>query len=379
MSARDQRPEDSPELSGEGREKDQPEDVTDLPTDIPDMEPQGFLPPPDAPKGADEKAAAGDDPRDPDTEEGTEGSIAKQELGEPEPTVEADSEADLTATIDSTDPGVRPAAARGTPAAAQAGDEVLSGPVIGALVVGLVLGLGLAWMTSDLWRAPAQPATVEVPPTPQPAEAVEPEPVVEPVVEAVEAEEAEAEEAEAAEAEAAEAADGEGEEPAEAEGTVEEPVEAAEGAVEEPAGDADGTVEEPAGDAAPPVEEATADATAPEEPAAPVLASGDFDPRVKGELQTFYFDDHFWWQFDFQSPDPLVLRWIAPDGAVGLDGYSCANRINSEVGRCYVGQHLTRFASKPGMWKLQACSNMDYTACAVVDQFEVQEGLKPTK
>ncbi len=390
MSARDQRPEDSPD-----REKEQPEDVTDLPTDIPDMEPQGFLPPPDAPRG---EAAAAEDPPDPGTEDGVAAS-REQDL-EPDPTVEAD-DPDLSATLDSTDPGVRsvertePAgetedallsgstdpgvrSVERTEPAGETEDALLSGPVLGALAVGLALGLGLAWMTSDLWQTP-EPAPVEPTPPVQPAvvEAVV-EPVVEPVVEAEVAEEGDAEEL-AAEDEAVE--DAEAEEPAEdAEG--EEAAEDAE--AEEPAEDAE--VEEPTEEtveeapAEPSAEEATVEVT-PSEEAPPVAAtaSGDFDPRVKGELKTFYYDDHFWWQFDFESPDPLVLRWIAPDGAVGLEGYSCVNRINSEVGRCYVGQHLTRFVSKPGMWKLQACSDKEYTSCAVVNEFEVQEGLKPTK
>ena len=101
-----------------------------------------------------------------------------------------------------------------------------------------------------------------------------------------------------------------------------------------------------------------------------------FDPGIlDGKFKSWTLDDHNWWQFDFQGEDPLHLRWIAPDGNVKLEGWTCDNRISKTVGRCYVGQHLAHFAPEPGTWSLYACGDAKASACAMVDEFEIAEGL----
>jgi hypothetical protein len=109
---------------------------------------------------------------------------------------------------------------------------------------------------------------------------------------------------------------------------------------------------------------------------APTAETGAFDPGIlDGKFKSWTLDDHNWWQFDFQGEEPLHLRWIAPDGNVKLEGWTCDNRINKTIGRCYVGQHLAHFAPEPGTWSLYACGDANASACAMVDEFEIAEGM----
>ena len=108
----------------------------------------------------------------------------------------------------------------------------------------------------------------------------------------------------------------------------------------------------------------------------PVVLEETFDPNVQVEnFQSWMWRNHYWWQFDFEGTDALHLRWVGPDGQVKLQGWACENRVSTTIGRCYVGQSLTHFAPKPGTWSLYACKDAEFSACALVDQFDIAEGL----
>ena len=101
-----------------------------------------------------------------------------------------------------------------------------------------------------------------------------------------------------------------------------------------------------------------------------------FDPKVlEDDFQSWVWRNHYWWQFDFEGTGALHLRWVGPDGKVKLEGWACENRVNTTIGRCYVGQSLTHFAPKPGTWTLHACNDAEFSACALVDHFDIAENL----
>ncbi|MCP4810159.1 MAG: hypothetical protein GY913_24475 [Proteobacteria bacterium] len=100
-------------------------------------------------------------------------------------------------------------------------------------------------------------------------------------------------------------------------------------------------------------------------------------PPVHDEtLKSWVVDDYRYWQFDFASAGPMELRWMDPSGAVQLDDYRCDNRIDADLGRCYVGRNLERFralvanGAPAGAWTLVGCVD---GRCGPVTTFEVGE------
>lgn len=100
-------------------------------------------------------------------------------------------------------------------------------------------------------------------------------------------------------------------------------------------------------------------------------------PPVQDEtLKSWVVEDHRYWQFDFQSPGTMELRWLDPTGQIRLDDYECTNRVDADVGRCYVGRNLERFralvdqGAPAGDWTLVGCVD---GRCGPVATFEVPE------
>lgn len=101
-------------------------------------------------------------------------------------------------------------------------------------------------------------------------------------------------------------------------------------------------------------------------------------PPVHAEtLKSWVVDDYRYWQFDFSSAGPMSLRWVDAAGATQLDDTQCNNRVDAEVGRCYVGRNLERFralvqnGAAAGTWTLVGCVD---GRCGPVTDFEVPAG-----
>lgn len=312
MSVRpDLRPEDAPDRAPEELVpediEDLYEDVGDLPTDAP--EPQGFLPPPEAPKGG--PSIIEERVRTKgfvllDTEEEVERAEALL-AAPPEERHEQTEDAlqDWRARAD----GRRAAWHRAELEAARRRTQVVRG-----LTLGLILGLFAAWgLTEFVLSRPDQALAADAPGEPETAP------------------------------------------------------EAALQALEQAGAGAAGLAPEV------PSETLAGLVTSPlaEEP------SDGFDAKLMdGRFKSWVLDDHHWWQFDFEGSEPLHLRWIAPDGNVKLEGWTCDNRITTAIGRCYVGQHLAHFAPEPGQWSLYACADEQASACEMVHEFTIAEGLQ---
>jgi len=305
MSARPElRPEDAPDRVPEDLEHTpqdieelfaDTEDVDDPTTDIPGLEPQGFLPPPDAPRGPTLQ-----EPRS------SEGDACGPN--------EADSDERHEATQDALNTWRdRAGARRAAYARAELEAERRRGLLLRGVLTSTMLGLFVAWgITEIILNTDATPAAVDATPM-----AVVPTPATADASDTPKVSEANFEIAQASL-----------------------------------------------------VSPTVAPKVAPE----PVQSSFDV-ALVDGRFKTWRLDDHTWWQFDFNGEEPLHLRWIAPDGNVKLEGWICDNRVTAAVGRCYVGQHLAHFAPEPGLWSLYACQDDQASACALVDEFTIEDGL----
>lgn len=305
MSARpDLRPEDAPERDPEDLEH-MPQDIEELfadteeiddpTTDMPGLEPRGFLPPPDAPRGPDH----GRHPNE---------AVKRSPQVDAEERHEATQDA-LNTWRD------RAGARRAAYARAALEAERRRSILLRGVLTSVMLGLFLAWgVTEIILNTDAHPPVATAPDT---SEASAPSPA------------------------------------------AEAPLEVAQASLVAPA-------------IAP-----AAPVAAPEPTPEPIEPRFDVD-LVDGRFKTWRLDDHAWWQFDFNSAEPLHLRWIAPDGNVKLEGWVCDNRVTAAVGRCYVGQHLAHFAPEPGLWSLYACEDAQASACALVDEFTIEDGLTVT-